>query len=242
MQYANAHRADYDVVDHAREYICPEKRHEARAGVARLHKFEHILKEGFPKGRDGLQPNAFHQMMDNGFVQVFAQNIVGADWIESREELCQHYGWSRTYCTMAACAPRQFGNSTEMCKAAVAFAETMPGTVQSIFSTGRRASNHDLQLLFKMVCMRGLRDQVEVFNQESLWIRFGARGDPNARISKIYAFPSNPKISILLFFHFSPAPTFVVHKETAIRYVDLSWRVKHCLVNRRLVHLAPFGC
>ena len=202
LKYMDETWKKYDVACNAREYIWPSFGGHDAEGVRRLEKYEGIMREGFPKGKGGLELNIFHQKMDSLLAQVLAPTIVGGDWTEYSEAICKKRGWTGNYRTGAACAPRQFGKSTVICKSTIAFAETMPGGVQSIFSTGKRASNHDLQVMYKFVCMRGLQDQVVAYNQEQLWIRFGPAGDPQTRISKMSAFPSNPTISIFFYVSF----------------------------------------
>ena len=202
--YLNDAWNDFDLKDHSLEWKWPVQIKRENEGIQRLQKAKDLAEFGFcRKGKDALLPNAFHQKMDQVMAQTLAPFLVGDDWAESSEKICRAEQWTPgAFAGAAICAPRQVGKSTNMCKWAAIMAEVMPGCIQSIFSTGKRASRHDLFLLYKFICMRGLHDSVECFNQEQLWIRFGPRGDPRTLISKISAFPSNPTISISFFLFF----------------------------------------
>lgn len=87
-------------------------------------------------------------------------------------------------------APRRFGKSVAVSRIVISFALKMPGSTQSIFSTGRRASRNLLELCYKKLCDIGFQDREVRFNQEELFIQ-----DPlSGKISKIFCYPSNSKI------------------------------------------------
>jgi hypothetical protein len=120
-------------------------------------------------------------------------------------------------------APRRFGKSVAVGMAIVAFAIVMSDTTQSIFSTGRRASKNLLEICYKQLVDLGLGSweagvcgffylvrlttiKKSGINQENLFIKNPFTG----RISKIFSYPSNPKIGtvtltalcILFWFYF----------------------------------------
>ena len=73
-----------------------------------------------------------------------------------------------------------------------AFALAIPKKEQSIFSTGRRASQKLLELIHTFVCqIPGGKERVVKFNQENLWILGSSPDD----VRKISSYPSSKKIS-----------------------------------------------
>lgn len=92
-------------------------------------------------------------------------------------------------------APRRFGKSVSVGMVVIALALVLikSEVVQSIFSTGRRASRNLLQIAYNRLCDLGLQDRVERFNQEELFITDPLTGG----VAKIYCYPSNSKIDRL---------------------------------------------
>ncbi len=159
-------------------------------GLARLHRFEDLLENGF-QSRNAL----FQKKFTAAVVGTMADWIVGEDWDRYGPDLIRERGWYNRSKGVIANAPRRFGKTMITSKVESAVAEVMQGSVQSTFSPSKRASVFMLDTVYKLLCELGLADKIVKYNQEMVWIKFGAKNDPLAPISKIYCFPSNPKMS-----------------------------------------------
>lgn len=73
-----------------------------------------------------------------------------------------------------------------------AMAACLPGLVQSIFSTGRRASELLLDLIYNILCkIPGMEERIYKKTNETIWIV----GENSGDIRKIYSYPSKVKIA-----------------------------------------------
>lgn len=71
-------------------------------------------------------------------------------------------------------------------------AANLPGLVQSIFSTGRRASELLLDLIYNILCkIPDMEARIIKHTNETIWIIGDGVGD----IRKIYSYPSKVKIA-----------------------------------------------
>jgi len=81
-----------------------------------------------------------------------------------------------------------------------ACAVTIEGCEQAIFSTGRRASQKLLELVYTFLCkIPGVSGSIIRHNVECIWIQ-GPHGKDDIR--KIYSYPSKVKIYLFFFFFF----------------------------------------
>ena len=94
------------------------------------------------------------------------------------------------------CAPltrRSFGKTYSVAMFVVALALAVEGIEQSIFSTGRRASQKLLELIFAFICkIPGMKEMIIKHNVETIWLQ-GPGGKDDIR--KISSYPSKVKIS-----------------------------------------------
>ncbi len=163
------------------------------AGLERLHRFEDLLENGF-RTRNHL----FGRDFTRAVVGTMADWIMGKDWERYGPELIRERHWYNRSKGVVANAPRRFGKTMVTAKVEAVTAAVMEGSVQNPYSPGQRASVLMLNTIYKLVLELGLGDKIVKYNQETLWLKFGQKDDPLAPISKIYCFPSNPKISTSL--------------------------------------------
>ena len=156
----------------------------------RLKRYEEILERGFVWRRHRFQ-KGFHDEC----VKALAPSIVGRDWDRVGPRIIKERLWLHLAQIVIAKAPRRFGKSAGVGMNAATYAEVMHGSVQAIFSTGRRASRNLLDICYKMIIERGLGPYICRYNQEELWIKF-----PDGKTSKIFSYPANAKISCCYYF------------------------------------------
>lgn len=172
----------YDNVQHARgvrrskqqqilsreDYITnPPDVQRATTGEERLREFEELLENGF-----GIERGDFQREFHAQVTKEVAENIVGPeDWAKIGEKLKRARGWRIIRQRLMASAPRRFGKSVALAQIVAAYAVIVPASVQCIFSTGRRASKNDLEIIYKLICDLGHKDWIVKFNDEELWLR-----------------------------------------------------------------------
>lgn len=157
-------------------------------GERRLVQFMTIMASGFQ-----WRPHIFQQSFQREVTKAVAPLLVGDDWASNGARIMRERSWTHMTRMVMAKAPRRFGKSVAVAMVVIAIAETLPNSVQSIFSTGRRASRNLLEICHKMALERGLRDQIICYNQEQLFIK-----NANGEISRIFSYPANAKVMLLL--------------------------------------------
>ena len=172
----------YEVVKKHKYVIDPPNYNQDIPGEAKLRQFENILN-AFNYERHVFQ-REFHDII----TKALAESIVGEDWNIIGPKLMAKRDWKkRSKCAMAL-APRRFGKSVSIAMTVVAYAVVRPDSVQSIFSTGRRASANLLDLCKKFAIELNLN--IEKDNMEELFIKH-----PDGKMSKIFSYPANAKVN-----------------------------------------------
>jgi hypothetical protein len=124
-------------------------------------------------------------------VKAVAPSVVGPeDWDRVGPRIIKERKWDKIAQMVMAKAPRRFGKSVAVGMIVIAYAQVMGGSVQSIFSTGRRASRNLLDIAYKLALERGLGSRIVRYNQEELWFM-----NDDGTTSKIFSYPANAKIS-----------------------------------------------
>ena len=114
----------------------------------------------------------------------------GDTWPMHRERVCREQAIDGDPRPVMFTSPRRWGKTTSMAGAATCYALTVPRSVQAIFSTGKRASQLALNLVYRMVCTRPeWKALVVKFNAETLVLRFGENDE---RV--INSYPSNVRV------------------------------------------------
>lgn len=173
---------DFEVLKKHKYFTDPPSYADDLPGEAKLRQFEHILN-AFSYQRHVFQLE-FHAII----TQALAEYIVGEDqWAIHGARIMEKRGWKKIGKCAMGMAPRRFGKSVSIAEIAIALAIVKEGSIQSIFSTGRRASANLLDLCKKF----GIEMDVDIDkdNQEQFFIKF-----PNGKISKIYSYPANAKV------------------------------------------------
>lgn len=158
-------------------------------GMKKFRQFEDILENGFEFRRSHFQ-KGFHDYC----VSAVAPNVVGAaDWERIGPQIIKQKQWTAAQLgkMKLAQAPRRFGKSQAVGRFAVCFGIVKAGSVQAIFSTGRRASKNLLDIMYKCLCEAGYGHTVTRYNHEELFFR---PDGPLGGESKIYSYPAKAKI------------------------------------------------
>lgn len=158
-------------------------------GVRRLRRFEDLLENGYEYRRSHFQ-KGFHSYC----TAAVAPNLVGpADWERAGPQVIKQKSWNPADLgkMKLASAPRRFGKSIAVGRFATTFGICKPGSIQAIFSTGRRASKNLLDIMFKCLNEAGFGHTITRFNQEEL---FFCPDGPLGGESRIFSFPAKAKI------------------------------------------------
>jgi hypothetical protein len=155
-----------------------------RHGDKRIAAIRNTLTK-FEFKRSKMQ-REFHEY----FLRATAQHLYKDDHDVDFEEICKRNKWPNMKQQVLCLTPRRFGKTTAVAMFVAAFAWCVPRSVQSIFSTGRRASYKLLQLVRELLVELGDEERVSnIKAKEDLYITGVTPGD----LRKISSYPGNPK-------------------------------------------------
>ena len=177
------------------DYYASVQQHQAEVkitGEDRFNLFVHLVRAGFVWRLKKFQLRFFELIM-----QTMAENIVGATWSTEGERIMRKHGWRSSPKVCAASAPRRFGKTVTLAVVMCAYALVMPGKIQSVFSTGSRASGGLRDLVRKTLDESGMRDLLMTrgTQQETVLVRSIFSQGP--QFSTMNFYPSDEKVSSL---------------------------------------------
>ena len=155
-----------------------------RHGDRRLAAIRNVLTK-FEFKRSKMQ-RQFHE----NFLRAVAQHLYRDDHDVDFDDICKRNKWPDMKQQVLCLTPRRFGKTTAVAMFVAAFAWCVPRSVQSIFSTGRRASYKLLQLVRELLVELGDKDRVSnIKSKEDLYVTGTKPGD----LRKVSSYPGNPK-------------------------------------------------
>lgn len=119
--------------------------------------------------------------------------IYGITWAANKERVCAREGIWYEPRNVLMLTPRRWGKSTAMGGSISTTALVRPYSIQSIFSTGKRASSLALAIVYKMICHKDKwKRLITTFNQETIELVFNKyTGD----VRTVKSYPSNVRVS-----------------------------------------------
>ena len=160
----------------------------AQTGRQRLERLRRTLDSY------GLERSDMQKQFHNDMIGACAGLIFGDDLEAELDDLLIELGTSELHNEFMAITPRRFGKTYSVAMFVVAMANSVEGLEQAIFSTGRRASQKLLELVYRLMCkVPGMKESIVKYNVETLWVQ-GPGGPDDVR--KIFSYPSNVKISL----------------------------------------------
>ena len=165
-------------------------------GRERLNIIREIL-DSFGIERSEMQ-KSFHEDM----IGACAKLIFGPDLLAELDDLLLELGVDELIQQFMAITPRRMGKTYSVAMFVVALLFGIEGIEQAIFSTGRRASQKLIELIFRFLCkIPGMRESIVKHNVETIWIQ-GPYGEDDIR--KVFSYPSNVRISLFCRFVWFP--------------------------------------
>jgi hypothetical protein len=160
-----------------------------RSGRERLNLLRETL-DSFGLERSDMQKQ-FHEDM----IGACARLIFKDDLESELDDLLLELGIDELRSEFMAITPRRFGKTYSVAMFVVGMLCAVEGLEQAIFSTGRRASQKLLELVYRFLCkIPGMKESIIKHNVETIWIR-GPYGDQDIR--KVFSYPSNVRISFV---------------------------------------------
>lgn len=150
------------------------------------HRLQSIRKtlNGFGMERSKMQKQ-FHET----FLQSVCLHLYKDDPDVDMEKIMRINNWDDLRQSVLCMTPRRFGKTTAVSMFVAAYAMCVPNSVQSIFSTGRRASQKLLELIRDLVKQTPWADRIIKCNQEE----FVLQGDSPFDKRKVFSYPSCAK-------------------------------------------------
>jgi len=141
----------------------------------------------------GLTFSDDQQEFMNRMVAACAKLIFKDDLDSNLDDLLAELNTAELHQELMAIMPRRFGKTFSVAAFVVALLFAIEGLEIGIFSTGRRASQKILELVYWFMCkVPGMRERITKQNVETIWLQ-GPAG-PND-IRKVSSYPSNVRIS-----------------------------------------------
>jgi hypothetical protein len=141
----------------------------------------------------GINGSAMQQLFWNHMFGACAQLLFKDDLEANRDDFMLELGLTRLQPQFMAITPRRFGKTYSVAMFVVAMAFAVGGLEQAIFSTGRRASQKLLDLIYAFICkIPGMKEKIIKHNVETIEIQ-GPLGPSDIR--KISSYPSKVKVS-----------------------------------------------
>ena len=139
----------------------------------------------------GMTMSKMQTMFHEAFMQATSQHIYKHDKDVDFGAVAKRNGWTNMKQQTLCITPRRFGKTTAVAAFVAAYAWCIEGSVQSVFSTGRRASYKLLQQVREMLMkLPGAKDRVgNIRNQEDLYIS----GNDEHDVRKISSYPGVAK-------------------------------------------------
>jgi len=162
-------------------------------GDDRLAKLRRALDSfGVVRSKDQKR---FH----NEMIRAVLPQIYKTDLEANIERLLAENNWADVQQQLMIVTPRRWGKTWSVAMFVAAFAYACSSTEQSIFSTGRRASQKLLELVYKFLCrLDGAKESIMKYNVETIWMEGDLPGEEHA--TKIFSYPSKVKIELIFFF------------------------------------------
>lgn len=137
----------------------------------------------------------------NRMIAACAKLIFKDDLDSNVDDLLAELNIAELHQELMAIMPRRFGKTFSVAAFVVALLFAIEGLEIGIFSTGRRASQKILELVYWFLCkVPGMRERIIKHNVETIWLQGPAGPDD---IRKVSSYPSNVRISaFFLFFLF----------------------------------------
>lgn len=142
-------------------------------GENRLRNFLQRFSDGFKFQNRPLRFEKFQLKFIDMVAPVLAPNIVGPQWTAIGPRLSREFGWplKRMPRVMLGQAPRRFGKTVSLGAIMLNYALEVPGSIQSAFSTSKRASQKLKAKVAQMCTESGLDAWVYRSGEEQLYLR-----------------------------------------------------------------------
>lgn len=204
-----AHRHECAVNDYSaplnRAHLCFEKRQAQLLGALQQRSFVERVAEpsanesGRVSGRDrlallnwalnsmGLERSHMQKGFHQDMVGACARLIFKQDLEANLDDLLVELGVTELRSEFMAITPRRTGKTYSVAMFVVAYLFAVENSTQSIFSTGRRASQKLIELIYKLACkIPGLKASIIKHNVETIWFKGPYEGD----VRKVSSYPS----------------------------------------------------
>lgn len=137
----------------------------------------------------GFERSKMQRQFHESFLQATCLHLYSEDPDVDMEKIMRTNGWSDLRQSVLCLTPRRFGKTTAVAMFLAAYCLCVSNSEQSVFSTGRRASQKLLELVRDMIKKTPWADRIVKCNQEELILQ----GDSVFDRRKIFSYPSCAK-------------------------------------------------
>jgi len=135
----------------------------------------------------GYERSKLQRQFHEAFIQSVALHLYKDDLDVDLESVMRRNSWDDLRQSVLCLTPRRFGKTTAVAMFIAAYAMCVPHSVQSVFSTGRRASQKLLELIRDIIKKTPMASTIVKCNQEELILQIGFDR------RKISSYPSHAK-------------------------------------------------
>lgn len=181
--------------------IDPKRNQTKITGKKRLQKLRRTLQSL------GLTFSEDQNEFINRMISACAKQIFKDDLHSNIDEFLEELGIEELRQEVMAIMPRRYGKTYCVAAFVVALLASIEGIEIGIFSTGRRASQKILELIYYFTTkVPGLKQHITKHNVETMWIE-GIEGAGDIR--KCSSYPSSVRISDFFFLGWGPCFFFL---------------------------------
>ena len=137
----------------------------------------------------GFERSKMQRQFHESFLQAVCLHLYSDDPDVDIEKIMRTNGWSDLRQSVLCLTPRRFGKTTAVAMFLAAYCICVPNSEQSVFSTGRRASQKLLELVRDMIKKTPWASRIVKCNQEELILE----GENVFDRRKIFSYPSCAK-------------------------------------------------
>lgn len=135
----------------------------------------------------GYERSKLQKQFHDAFINAVTLHLYKDDPDVDLEKIMRLNNFTDLRQSVLCLTPRRFGKTTAVAMFIAAYAMNVPHSVQSVFSTGRRASQKLLELIRDIIKKTHMAKYIVKCNQEELILQIGFDR------RKIFSYPSSPK-------------------------------------------------
>ena len=185
----------HDSIERERMWFVKDPKAAGKSG--RVNGWECLAKLNKSLDSFGLTRSKDQRFFHRNMTMAIIKKLFPDDLAENIDALREEFKTDVFKSEVLIVTPRRWGKTFSVAMFVAAAAVSIRGLEQAIFSTGRRASEKLLTLVYQFLCrLPGVKESIKKKNVETIWIE-GPGGPDDIR--KISSYPSKVSLHVLFY-------------------------------------------